>query len=148
MEAEVYAQVLRRYLTTTAESSFSDTTFTAVYVLDRAVPGAGDPQGRQEGTPIPVNVQQRVAAALAPVSRISFVAERNTVIVKRNGCEQVKHHSILITFTPLGGDDKTVHVGVNGFVACHGATWLTYVVRNSPGTGWQVTGTRGPRAVA
>jgi hypothetical protein len=147
-EAEVYTQVLRRYLTTTAENSFPNTTFTTVYVLDRAVHGAGDPQGRQEGTPIPGNVQQRVAAALAPVSRISFVAERNTAIVKRNGCEEVKDHGILITFGLLDGDDNTVHVGINGFVACHGATWLTYVVRNSSGTGWRVTGTTGPRAIA
>jgi hypothetical protein len=147
-EAEVYTQVLRRYLTTPAESSFPDKKFTTVYVLDRAVPGAGDPQGRREGTPIPVNTRQRVAAALAPVSRISFIADRNTVIVNRNGCAQVKDHGILITLGPLDGDDNTVRVGINGFVACLGATWLTYEVHNSPGTGWRVTGTTGPQAIA
>jgi hypothetical protein len=148
MQADVYTEVLRRYLTTPAESSFPETMFTTIYVLDRAVSGAGDPQGRQDGTPIPVNVQQHVAAALAPVSRISFVAERNTVIVKRNGCDQVKDHGILITLGPIDGDDNTVHVGINGFVACLGATWLTYVLHNSPGSGWRVTGTAGPKAIA
>jgi hypothetical protein len=38
-------------------------------------------------------------------------------------------------------------VAVNGFVACLGATWLTYVVERDQG-GWAVTGTTGGMAIS
>jgi len=41
-----------------------------------------------------------------------------------------------------------VKVGIFGFFACQGATWLTYVVENQAGTEWTVTGTTGSRAIA
>ncbi|MFG2037896.1 hypothetical protein [Dactylosporangium sp. NPDC048998] len=148
-EAEVYAAVLRRYLTTPAESSFSEHTFTTVYVLDNAVAGAGDPMGTPgPGTPIAENTQRQVTAALAGTADVVFIADRNTVVENRDDCAQVKNGGILITFGPPKGDDNEVTVAVNGFVACLGATWLTYVVRNEPGSGWRVAGTIGPAAIA
>jgi hypothetical protein len=45
------------------------------------------------------------------------------------------------------GDAGRVEVALSGFVACLGATWLTYVVVRDGG-GWRVTGTTGPIAVA
>jgi hypothetical protein len=65
-----------------------------------------------------------------------------------DGCPQVRNGGILITLGPADGDGHEVRVAVNGFVACLGATWLTYVVRNQPGAGWRVTGTTGPMAIA
>jgi hypothetical protein len=148
-EAEVYVQVLRRYLSTPEENSFPANTFKTAYVLDRAHPGAGDPVGKPEpGTPIAPNTQQAIAAALAGVAAVVFIADRNTVLETTDGCAQVREGGILITLGPATGDDHEVQVAVNGFVACLGATWLTYVVRNQPGVGWQVTGTTGSVAVA
>jgi len=46
------------------------------------------------------------------------------------------------------GHGNQVHVGINGFVACLGATWLTYVLQDQPGTGWRVTGTTGSMAIS
>jgi hypothetical protein len=41
-----------------------------------------------------------------------------------------------------------MQVAINGFVACLGATWLTYVLHDQPGAGWRVTGTTGSMAIS
>jgi hypothetical protein len=48
---------------------------------------------------------------------------------------------------PPKGDADRVEVGFHGFVACLGATWFTYVVQHDT-SGWTVTGTTGPAAIA
>jgi hypothetical protein len=148
-EAEVYVQVLRRYLGTPTENSFPDQTFETVYVLDQAYPDAGDPNGKHErGTPIRPNTQHQIAAALTRVAHVAFITDRTVVIETRNGCAQVRDGGILITLGTANGDDHEVQVAINGFVACLGATWLTYVVQNEPGSGWRVTGTTGSMAIS
>jgi hypothetical protein len=148
-EAEVYTAVLRRYLGTPAENSFPAHTFTTVYVLDHAFAGAADPMTTQgPGIPIAESTQRQVTAALVGTAQVVFIADRTTVVENRNSCAQVKNGGILITLGPPNGDDNEVTVAVNGFVACLGATWLTYVVRNEPGSGWRVTGSTGSMAVA
>jgi len=148
-EAEVYVQVLGRYLGTPAENSFPGRTFATVYLLDQAFPDAGDPSGNHErGTPIGPDTQRQITAALSRVAHVAFIADRNTVIETRNGCAQVRDGGILITLGTANGDDHEVQVAINGFVACLGATWLTYIVQNQPGNGWRVTGTTGSMAIA
>jgi hypothetical protein len=70
------------------------------------------------------------------------------VIEARNGCEQVKNGAILVTLGLPAGHAGETRVGINGFVACLGATWLTYVLREQAGAGWRITGTTGSMAVA
>jgi hypothetical protein len=76
------------------------------------------------------------------------LADRKSVLVNAEGCAEVRGGGILITLGTLDGDDTLVRVGISGFVACLGATWLTYVVQNTVGVGWRVTGTTGARAIA
>ena len=148
-EAEVYVAVLRRYVGTPAENSSPDKAFTTIYVLDRSDPHAGDPKAKgTNSTPIPLTTQRQVTAALAEVGRVAFIADKETVLDREDGCARVKNHGILITLSPPNGDDNRVEVGINGFFACLGATWLTYVVTNDAGTGWRVTGTTGVSAIA
>jgi hypothetical protein len=148
-EVAVYVEVLRRYLATPAENSFPGHTFTHVYVLDRAVPGAADPMDQGlGGTPIAPATRDRITAALSGLGAVSFIADKNTVIVDDNGCPQVRDGGILITLGPLNRAGDRVEVGIHGFVACLGATWLTYVVVNDAGSGWRVTGTTGPMAIS
>src|SRR5689334_20810325 len=79
--AEVYVQVLRRYLSG-SENSFPGRTFRQVFVLDRAAPDAGEPEpGRGAGAPIPDGTRQRITAALADIGTVSFVANRDAVLV-------------------------------------------------------------------
>ncbi|MFC0032587.1 hypothetical protein ACFFMM_24000 [Micromonospora chaiyaphumensis] len=148
-EAEIYGQVLSRFLTTPADNSFPERAFTTVYVLDQAHPGAGDPVGEHErGTPLAPNTQHRIVTALADVAPVAFITDPEAVIERRDGCPQVRDGGILITLGTVDGDDNQARVPINGFVACLGATWLTYVVRNEAGFGWRVTGTTGTRAIA
>jgi len=92
--------------------------------------------------------QRQVAAALAGTARVIFIENRESVIEATNGCWQVKNGGILITLGTPAGDGSAVRVGINGFVACLGATWLTYVLREQPGGGWRVTGTTGSMAIS
>ena len=148
-EADVYVQVLRRYLGTWTGNSVPDRTFETVYVLDHAYPDAGDPDGKHErSTPIRPDAQDQIRAALTRVAQVAFIADGNTVIETKNGCAQVSDGGILITLGTANGDDHEVQVAVNGFAACLGATWLTYVLQNQPGSGWRVTGTTGLMAAS
>jgi len=148
-QAEVYVQVLRRYLGTPAENSFPGHAFTTVYVLDRAYRDAAVPGGTHDrGTPITAQARRQVTAALAGMAHVVFITSRDSVLETRDGCGHVKNGGILITLGPLGGGGHRVRVAVNGFVACLGATGLTYVLQNQPGRGWRVTGTTGPMAIS
>ena len=140
---------LRRYLGTPAENSFPGRTFKTVYVLNRAVADAADPNGKHgRGEPVGAQAQRQVTAALAGMARIVFIADRGSVIEARNGCEQVKNGAILITLGLPAAHAGELRVGISGFVACLGTTWLTYVLREQHGAGWRVTGTTGSMAVA
>jgi hypothetical protein len=148
-QAEVYVQVLRRYLSTPAENSFPGQTFKTVYVLNQAYADAADPSGTHgRGAPIAPQVQRQVAAALAGMAHVIFIAARESVIEARDGCGQVRNGGILITLGPLVGHGHEMQVAINGFVACLGATWLTYVLQDQPGAGWRVTGTTGSMAIS
>nr|BFE58804.1 hypothetical protein GCM10020063_033300 [Dactylosporangium thailandense] len=137
-EAEVYTAVLHRYLATRSENSISENGFATTYVLDHDADGAA----------IADNTQHQVTVALSDVTTVHFIADRESVLTHSNGCAMVKDGGILITLGRPDGDDNEVRVRVHGFVACLGATRLTYVVENSPGPGWTVTGTTGSFEVA
>jgi hypothetical protein len=147
-EAEAYVQVLRRYLSTPAESSFSQA-FKMVYVINRAYPDAANPNGTHgPGAPIAPLTEREVTAALAGMAHVSFIADRGSVIEAKGGCGQVRNGGILITLGPPVSHGNVVRVAINGWVACLGATWLTYVLRDQPGAGWRVTGTTGSMAIS
>ena len=148
-QAQIYEQVLRRYLGTPAENSFPGRTFKIVYVLDQAYADAADPNGKHgHGEPVALPIQAQVTAALAGAAHVIFIADPGSVLEAPHGCAQVKNGGILITLGTPAGNASAVHVGINGFVACLGATWLTYVLREQPGVGWRVTGTTGSMAIS
>jgi hypothetical protein len=147
----VYVAVLQRYLTSPRENSFPAGTFRFAYVLDRTDPDASDPMrthGPQTGTPITPDEQRAIKTALAGLADVRFVNNREQVLIGPAGtCQHVPDGGVLISLTEPTGDSHQVQVGINGFVACLGATWLTYVVDRSA-TGWAVTRTTGPTGVA
>jgi hypothetical protein len=144
--AAIYAAILDRYLGSPGESSFQPGSITKVFVLAQAHPEASSPMDHGRGAvPIPEAVQRQISE-LVRSEELIWVDDADDVIL-RDGCPRVRDNGILITLgtiKPLGAEVK---VGINGFVACEGATWLTYVVR-SGGTGWKVTGTTGDMAIA
>ena len=149
--AAIYLSVLRRYLTS-GENSFPGFDFPVVYVLDVADSAQTDTFGstataRRE--PITAADQRAIVTGLADVATVQFVADRDSVIETKDQCAQVRGGGILIILAPPAGDGtiNRLEVGIHGFVACLGATWMTYVVERTGGA-WTVTGTTGPMAVA
>jgi hypothetical protein len=146
----IFTAVLRRYLTTPGENSFPGRAFPVVYVLDRTDAAAADhiePAGPSGGRVISAGDQRRIVDALSDVSNVRFIVDRSDVVDRVRGCEQVRNGGILIQLGPPDGGSDRVEVAVFGFVACLGATWVTYVVVRD-GSAWTVTGTTGPVAVA
>jgi hypothetical protein len=146
--AAVYVSMLRRFMTS-GENSFSGTTFPKIYILSRARttdPMAG---GKDAGIPISDPVQRQIVDSVGADlgGPIVFVADPATVVETVNGCAHVRDGAILITFGPVPPVGARLEVGINGFVACLGAIWLTYVVQERGG-GWEVTGTTGSVAIA
>lgn len=149
--ALIYQQVLVQYWTS-GDNSFGPRAFPLVFVLDRAEPDAADPMRTPGGaTPAPIPIgaadQQFLANALGDQATVRFVADRDSVLVTKDGCAQVRDGGILIVLGPPVGGAAKVTVGIHGFVACLGATWFTYVVENHQGE-WRVTGKTGSYAIA
>jgi hypothetical protein len=145
----VYTAVLRRYLGTPAENSFPVGTFVRIFLIDSAHPQAASPTDNQKDV-VPLSEATRRAISTG-VPAVEFISARESVIESKHGCATVRDGGILITLGTLDrgdGDRGRVEVGINGFVACLGATWLTYVVEGSDAAGWRVTGTTGDHAVA
>ena len=147
-QAAIYVPVLRRYLSTPAENSFPPHAFKTVYVLDESYPHAAIPVGSKRGTPITRSAQRQIIAALKRTVHVAFVSDRESVIDKSHGCAQVKNGGILITLGTPDGEGQAAKVAVDGFVACLGATHLTYVVKHQADSIWRVTGTTGGMGIS
>ena len=148
-DAEIYGAVLRRYLTTPGENA--NLRFTTVFVVDYADTNAADPMRTAPSdkvTPISPTDQFSITAALRDVAPVRFVASRDdAVISNRDGCPVVRDNGILVLLGPPTAAGDQIEVGINGFVACLGATWCTYVVTRSADR-WVVTGRTGPAAIS
>ncbi len=144
--AAIYAAMLDRYLGPSGDTSFQPGAITKVFVLAQAHPEASSPMDHGRGAvPIPEAVQRQISA-LVRSEELIWVDDADEVIL-RDGCARVRDDGILITLGTINPLGTEVKVGINGFVACEGATWMTYVVHAS-GAGWRVTGTTGPSAIA
>jgi hypothetical protein len=154
-QVAVYAAVLRQYLTSGDHSFGAGHTFPGVYVLDTTDTAVADPMAQTRTgagrvrREIPAADQAAILGELsrAGVEAVSFITDRGTVIDTVDGCQQVRGGGILIGLGPVTGEGDRAEVGINGFVACLGATWFTYVVERD-GPGWRVNGTTGPMAIA
>jgi hypothetical protein len=139
-QAPIYAAVLRQYLTS-GDASFGGSRFPRIFVLDRAMAGVGGAGGgpTPDGAPISPTVRRKMTHALADVGPVTFVSSADAVIVDRDRCARVRDEGILITLGTVEGVGDQVQVGVNGFVACLGASSLTYRVERAGGA-WRVAG--------
>jgi hypothetical protein len=150
-QAPIYAAALRQYLTSGGghdggDAGFGGIRFPRIYVIDRAVAGAGAlGQGAPGGGPITPAVRRAITHGLADVGPLTFMPSPDAVVVDRDGCARVRDRGILITLGPVDGAGDQVQVGVYGFVACLAASSLTYRVERTTG-GWRVAGvtSRGP----
>jgi hypothetical protein len=152
-QALIYAAVLRRYLTSGGghdggDAGFGGQRFPRIFVLDHPVAGASATgHGASGSEPIPAAVRRVITRSLADVAPLTFVPSGDAVIVDRQGCAQVRDQGILITLGPVDGVGDQVQVSINGFVACLGASSLTYRVERTSG-GWRVAGVAAQGPVA
>jgi hypothetical protein len=136
-QAQIYAAVLRQYLTSGDAAIAADYRFPQIFVIDHAVAGA---RARAPGGgPIPPAARRAITLALTDVGPLTFVASGDEVIVEPHGCAHVRDDGILITLGPVDGTGDQAQVGVNGFLACLGANSLTYTVQQTS-SGWMVSG--------
>ena len=138
-QAPIYAAVLRQYLTS-GDASFGGHRFPRIFVLDHAVAGVGAPgQHASAGGPVPAADRRVITQAVADVGPVTFVSSPDAVIMDRDRCARVRDQGILISLGPVDGAGDEVQVGVNGYVACLGASSLTYRVERTSGA-WRVAG--------
>ena len=148
--AQIYTAMLRRYLTTSSDNSFPERFPVAfVVVTARSDAAKPTPEGSAVTEPISDADQAAILEALRDVGRVEFVATFESVVEgEKPSCPRVRDGGIVVTLgtIPAGTPDRQ-EIGIFGFVACLGATWLTYVVERVP-SGWAVMGTTGSRAIA
>ena len=146
--AAVYAAVLRHHLTGWNQG---EPVPPVVYVLERAVPDAADPMRRLDagggGEPIEGAVRERLAADLADLVPVRFVADAATVTTMDSGCPTVDGHGAMLTLAPVPEDGERLTIGLGDFRACLSGRWQTYIVGHSAG-GWTVRGTTGPVSIS
>lgn len=147
-EATVYAAVLRHYLTG-PDSTARDRKWSTVFVLDRAVKRAADPDRTLDdiaGPAIAPQTRDRITRELAGVAPVRFVADGRGVRSK-DGCDMAKPDTILVTLGPVPETGDRVAVGFNGWQGCLAGIWQTYLVTHDGDT-WRVTGTTGPVGIS
>jgi len=89
--------------------------------------------------PIPVQVQERVRAALAARTEVRFVEDPRSVIQPGS---LVRDHGVLITLAPVPPTGRPVRIGARSYLGNLGRKSLTFIV-DGAGARWRVTGTTG-----
>jgi hypothetical protein len=136
-QAAIYTTVLRQYLTSGhghfgGDSGFGGYRFPRIFVLDHADASAGPSTPAATATA----ARRTITETLADVGPVTFVPSPDAVI-DRDRCARVREDGILITLGPLAEVGDRVSVNIYGFVACLGASSVTYRV-GWTGDGWVV----------
>ena len=148
--AGVYASVLRALI----REGGTGPGRAVVYVVDGAVPGAGDPM-RQRAFARPKRpfgrlLKHRLTRQLAGVASVRFVRRGASVVVGRHGGSrpgQVRHGWVLMTLGPIRGGATRARVGASRWRNGLDGGWKTYAVTREGGH-WAVAGTVGPVAIS
>jgi hypothetical protein len=90
-------------------------------------------------SPIPVEVQHRVAEALTARTEVRFVDDPQSVIQPDS---RVRDHGVLVTLAPVPGAGRPVRIGARSYSGNLGMKSCTFIV-DGTGAQWQVTGTTG-----
>lgn len=153
-EAAIYSAVIRQLLMKDNTFGSSPTPFKVVYVLDRPIEGAADPEAQVNGgSSLEVfseTLKAAVRARLADLPPVMFVSTRSSVVVGEKAGSSPGHvrtGGVLITLGPILGDEGKVRVANSSWMNGLAAQWLTYVL-GKQGTAWNVTGISGPIAIS
>jgi hypothetical protein len=139
----IYAAVVRHMTSEEGQASG----FRVIYVLDRLMENADDPDDPGPGTPLSPEDQDALREALAEVAPIEFVSSREEVIGPEAEGARVQNGGILLTLGPIRGEGDRALVPASSYLGNLAGTWQTWVVERGA-DGWRVTGTEGPVAVS
>lgn len=149
--AAVYESVLRALVRGDRTGS---TRHTVVYVVDGAVPGAGDPTRQRIDTKpkqrFDSALKDRLTQQLAGLASVRFVERGTSVVVGRHGGSSpghVAHRGVLMILGPIPRNRSSVRVGASSWRNGLDGHWQTYAVGLVDGH-WAVTGTVGPVAIS
>jgi hypothetical protein len=147
--AAIYAAVIRQLVT--RDHTFGDrpSPFGHVYVVDRPVPGAGDPRP-DHGTamePFPGDLKAEIESRLEDLPPLDFIVDPDTVRMGKQGMAGVKNRGAIITLGPIEREERDAQVPAGLWCSGRCGAWLTYVLSSEAG-GWEVTGTTGPVAIS
>jgi hypothetical protein len=143
-EVAIYATVIRHMTSEPGQASG----FSVVFVLDRVVGNAADPDGPpEEGSAIPEERQAALSRAVADTAPLEFVPDRGSVTGPMAEGAMVENGGIFLTLGPIRGDGERVEVEASSYLGNLAGTWQTWVVQRYQ-NGWRVIGTAGPVAVS
>ena len=149
-ESQVYAAVIRRLVTKDHTFGGGPSPFGYVYVVDGAIPGAGNPMKnfRQVASePFADDLKQEILDRLTDLPPVEFVLDPDDVREGKNGMGGVEDFGVIITLGLI--ERKAAKVHVSNRLWCGGlcGQWLTYVLEPR-GNAWRITGTTGPYAIS
>lgn len=142
-EVAIYAAVIRHMTSEEGQSSG----FRVIYVLDRVVANADDPDDPGGGEPFPEEDRAALQDALGEVAPVEFVSSRQAVTGPEQEGSRVENDGILLTLGPISGEEDRALVPASSYLGNLAGTWQTWVVEPQAG-GWAVTGTEGPVAIS
>lgn len=149
-ESQVYAAVIRRLVTKDHTFGRGTSPFRHVYVVDGAIPDAGNPGKdtlRASSQPFADELKQEILNRLNDLPPVEFVLDPDDVRIGQQGMGGVKNGGVIITLGVI--ERKAAKVHVSNLLWCSGrcGQWLTYVLEPR-GNAWQITGTTGPSAIS
>lgn len=95
-------------------------------------------------SPIPIEVQHRLGAALAARTEVRFVDDPESVIQPDS---RVRDHGVLVTLAPVPPAGRPVRIGARSYSGNLGRKSCTFIV-DGAGAQWRVTGTTGIYSVS
>jgi hypothetical protein len=152
--AAIYRAVIRQILMKDGTFGSTPTRVKVVYVLNRPIEGAADPEVQQTSGSSPEafseTLKTAIRARMAELPPVKFGPTRNPVVVGDKAGSSpghVKAGGVLITLGPIVGDEGKVRVANSWWMNGLSGQWLTYVL-DRQGAEWKVTGISGPIAIS
>jgi hypothetical protein len=146
----IYSAVIRQLVTKDHTFGEEGPGLEVIYVLERPMDQAGSPDAGASdrgGEPFSEEFRARLRLALSDLPPLEFVADRDEVMVEKDGFPMVKGGDGLVTLGPLPENGSRLEVPASLYFTGLAGIWLTYVVEGA-GDDWKVTGTTGPVAIS
>jgi hypothetical protein len=147
--AQIYAAVIRRLVTKDHTFGRGPSPFEYVYVVDGAIPGAGNVRTGLRPAPEPFAdaLKQAVEDRLQDLPRLEFITDPDSVRLGKQGVGGVKNDGVIISLSPIEPVQDEVHVSTGLWCGGLCGQWLTYVLSQDLER-WKITGTTGPYAIS